>query len=60
MVLSPKMKVSYSAMLLVVLKLRCTMNLNCSPSRVRSSTPTLPPCLRDELSKKSPVWPSED
>jgi hypothetical protein len=51
-VLNPKMRASYSAILLVALKSRCTIYLNCSSSRVRSRTPVLAPCLCEEPSKK--------
>jgi hypothetical protein len=55
-VLSLKRRASYSTMLLVALKSRCTIYLNCSPSGVRSSTPTLAPCLYEESSKKRVQW----
>jgi hypothetical protein len=51
--LSPKMRASYSTMLLVALKSRCTMYLNCSPLGVRSRTPAPAPSLHEEPSKKS-------
>jgi hypothetical protein len=53
MVLGSNMRASYSAMLLVALKSRCTLYLNYSPSGVKSRTPALAPCLHEELSKKS-------
>jgi hypothetical protein len=42
-VLNPKSMASYSTMLLVALKSRCTIYLNWSPYGVRSSTPAPPP-----------------
>jgi hypothetical protein len=42
-VLSPKIRASYSAILLVALNSRCTMYMNCSPTGVRSRAPALPP-----------------
>jgi hypothetical protein len=42
-VLNPKSKASYSVMLLVALKSRCTIYLNWSPYGERSSTPALAP-----------------
>jgi hypothetical protein len=59
-VLNPKSRASYSAMLLVALKSRCTMYLIWSPCGARSTTPALPPCLREEPSKKRVQWASED
>jgi hypothetical protein len=50
--LSPKMRASYSAMLLVSLISWCTMYLNCSPTGVRSRAPAPAPCLHKEPSKK--------
>jgi hypothetical protein len=55
-VLNPKSRASYSAMLLVALKSRCTMYLNWSPCGVRSRTPALAPCLREEPLKKRVKW----
>jgi hypothetical protein len=40
---SPMIRALDSAMLLVALNSRCTMYLNCSPSRVRSRAPVPPP-----------------
>jgi hypothetical protein len=51
-VLNPKSRASYFAMLLVALKSKCTMYLIWSPCGVRSTTPTPAPCLREEPSKK--------
>jgi hypothetical protein len=51
-VLSPNMRASYSAMLLVALNWRWTMYLNYSLVRVRSKTPTPAPCFHEEPSKK--------
>jgi hypothetical protein len=42
-VVSPKIRASYSAMLLVAFKLRCTIYLKCSPSGVKTKTPASPP-----------------
>jgi hypothetical protein len=50
--LSPKMRASYSALLLVALNSGCTMYLNYSLSGVRSRAPTPSLCLREEPSKK--------
>jgi hypothetical protein len=50
------MRVSYSTILLVALKSRCTIYLYYSLLRVRSRTPTPTPCLHKELSKKSVQW----
>jgi hypothetical protein len=50
-VLNPKSRASYSAMLLVALKSRCTMYLIWSPCGERSTTPAPAPCLREEPSK---------
>jgi hypothetical protein len=55
-VLNPKSRASYSAMLLVALKSRCTMYLIWSPCGARSTTPAPAPCLREELSKKRVQW----
>jgi hypothetical protein len=57
-ILNPKSRASYSAMLLVALKSRCTIYLNWSPCGVRSSTPAPHPCLRDERQRResSGVW----
>jgi hypothetical protein len=49
-VLSPNMRASYSAMLLVALKSRCTMYLNYSPVGVRSRA----------VEEESPVRLGED
>jgi hypothetical protein len=57
-VLNPKSRASYSTMLLVALKSRCTIYLNWSPCGARSRTPTPAPCLCDELSKKRVQWGS--
>jgi hypothetical protein len=51
-VLNPKSRISYSTMLLVALKSRCTMYLIWSPWGVRSTTPAPAPCLHEESSKK--------
>jgi hypothetical protein len=50
-VFSPKIRASYSIMLLVTLNSRCTIYLNCFPTGVRSRAPTPPPCLHEEPSK---------
>jgi hypothetical protein len=50
-VFSPKIRASYSAMLLFALNSRCTMYLNCSTTGVRSWAPSPAPCLREEPSK---------
>jgi hypothetical protein len=42
-VLSPEIRVLYSAILFAALNSRCTMYLNYSPSGVRSRAPALPP-----------------
>jgi hypothetical protein len=55
-ILNPKSRGSYSAMLLVALKSRYTIYLNWSPYGVKSSTPTPPPCLCEEPSKKRVQW----
>jgi hypothetical protein len=51
-VLSLKIKVSYSVMLLVALNSKCTMYLNCSPTGVRSRVPAPAPYLHEEPSMK--------
>jgi hypothetical protein len=51
-VLNPKSRASYSAMLLVALKYRFTIYLSRSPYGGRSSTTALALCLRGEPSKK--------
>jgi hypothetical protein len=51
-VLNPKSRASYSVMLLIAMKSRCTMYLIWSPCRARSTTPTPAPSLREEPSKK--------
>jgi hypothetical protein len=55
-VLNPKSRDSYSATLLVALTSRSTMYLNWSPCGAKSSTPTLPPYLCEEPSKKRVQW----
>jgi hypothetical protein len=55
-VLNPKSRASYSAMLLVALKSRCTMYLIWSPCGVRSTPPARAPYLREEPSKKRVQW----
>jgi hypothetical protein len=55
-VLNPKSRASYSTMLLVALKFRCTIYLNWSPCGARSSTPASAPCLREGSSKKRVQW----
>jgi hypothetical protein len=55
-VLNLKSRASYSAMMLVALKSRCTMYLIWSPCRARSTAAALAPCLREELSKKRVQW----
>jgi hypothetical protein len=55
-VLNPKSRASYFAMLLVALKSNCTMYLIWSPCGVRSTTPAPAPCLREEPSKKRVQW----
>jgi hypothetical protein len=55
-VLNLKSRASYSTMLLVALKSRCTIYLNWSPCGERSSTPAPPPCLHEEPSKKRVQW----
>jgi hypothetical protein len=42
-VFSPKIRASYSIMLLVALNSRCTMYLNCSPAGVGAGLPHRPP-----------------
>jgi hypothetical protein len=51
-VLNPKSRVSYSAMLLVALKSRCTMYLIWSPCGARSTTPALPPAYERSHRRK--------
>jgi hypothetical protein len=51
-ILNPMSRASYSAMLLVTLKSRCTIYLNWSPCGARRSTPASPPYLHEESSKK--------
>jgi hypothetical protein len=55
-ILNPKSRVSYSAMLLVALKSKCTMHLIWSPCGARSTTPVPAPCLHEEPSKKRVQW----
>jgi rRNA maturation protein Nop10 len=55
-VLNPKSRVLYSAMLLVALKSRCTIYLNCSSCGSKSSTPAPAPFLHEEPSKKRVQW----
>jgi hypothetical protein len=55
-ILNPKSRASYSAMLLVALKSKCTMYLIWSPCGARSTTPAPAPCLREEPSKKRVWW----
>jgi hypothetical protein len=55
-VLNPKSRASYTAMLLLALKSRHTIYLNWSPYGARSSTPAPPPCLHEEPSKKRVQW----
>jgi hypothetical protein len=50
-VFSPKIRASYSAMLLVALNSKCTMYLNYSPAGVRSRAPAPAPCLREKPPK---------
>jgi hypothetical protein len=55
-ILNPTSRASYSVMLLVSLKSKCTMYLIWSPCGVRSTTPALAPCLREEPTKKRVQW----
>jgi hypothetical protein len=50
---SPKIKASYSTMLLVASKSRCTMYFNCSPRGSMRTTPAPALLLRADPSKKS-------
>jgi hypothetical protein len=50
---SPKIKASYSAMLLVASKLRCTIYFNCSPRGSMRTTPAPALLLPADPSKKS-------